>query len=364
MFFLLQVHGAWESPVRSEGDVRRGVEWGRPAGMSRKAGKWTDFLIVSRRRWDRMVAHPNFPATIMKRIVRRVQSLNERAAELTAAAGQLPNRMAELRSAVTATTGQLQHLKSDIQLNVADLQVSREDDLSEALAVVVAHAPVLAEAGYVLDGLDVEISPVQRLIVQLVCHRHVGIPVIQGLVQRHEQQRSVRAILSAILKARAMVETVDIEGLDFHKLMIGIGPVPTIRLCWRDRVTDVDDLRPLDNMRPAGADTSGVQTSFFGAPPVFAPLAQPPAVAVEPAGHEPPAETEFEDGVAEDVAFDEADEAPVAEETVRTFTTHSPPPPLPVVQAAPPSPPARPKPPPLPSDDADPLARFKVMPRL
>ena len=39
-------------------------------------------------------------------------------------------------------------------MNVADLQMDREDDLSEALAEIAAHAPVLAEAGYVLDGLD------------------------------------------------------------------------------------------------------------------------------------------------------------------------------------------------------------------
>ena len=170
----------------------------------------------------------------MKRIVRRVQTLNERAAELTAAAGQLPNRVAELRQAVTATSGELQNLKSGIEVNLGDLQVDRDDDLSAALAEVAAHAPVLAEAGFILDGLDVEVSPVQRIIVQLVRYDDVETLHIQSLIQKYQQEKSVRAILSSILKARAMVETIQIDGLDYHKLMIGIGPVPTIRLCWRD----------------------------------------------------------------------------------------------------------------------------------
>lgn len=278
----------------------------------------------------------------MKRIVRRVQSLNERAAELTAAAGQLPNRVAELRQAVTATSGELQNLKNGIQVNVADLQVDREDDLSEALAEVAGHAPVLAEAGFILDAMDVEISPVQRLIVQLVRYRDVDTLAIQAMIQKHQQQKSVRAILSAILKARAVVETIEIDGLDYHKLTIGIGPVPTIRLCWRDTATDADDVRPLEKKRKSSDESPGLQTSFFGPAPVFSPMP----------GSVPATRAEEEIQEVEEVVdvVEEAPELPVA-------ATVPPPAPPPMPSARPPAPP------PLP-DPADPLARFKVMPRL
>jgi hypothetical protein len=259
----------------------------------------------------------------MKRIVKGVQSLNERAAQLTAAAGQLPSRVAELRAAMTATTGELQHLKSDIQMNVADLQVDREDGLSEALAEIAGHASALAEAGYVLDGLDVEISPVQRLIVQLVRYRAVSPGALQGLIDLHQERKSLRAILSAILKARAMVDSIEIDGLDYHKLTIGIGPVPTIRLCWRETKTEAGDLHPLDSKRQTPLEFSGVQTSFFGPTPAFAPMA----------------------GLSPAPAAEDAGGAPV----------EIPPPP----HSAPAT--ARPTPPPLP---VDPLAKFKVMPRL
>ncbi len=149
----------------------------------------------------------------MKRIVRRVQSLNERAAELTAAASQLPKRVAEMREVMTATTGQLQSLKTDIQANVADLVIHREDDFAAALAEITSHAPVLAEAGFLLDGLDIEVSPTQRVVVQLVRIGDAEPGEIEELIQKHHGRTTLRAILSAMLKARDVAATIRIDGL-------------------------------------------------------------------------------------------------------------------------------------------------------
>lgn len=277
----------------------------------------------------------------MKRIVRRVQTLNERAAELTAAAGQIPNRVAELREAMTATSSQLQTLKSDIQVNVADLVVDREEDLSAVITTIAGHAPVLAQAGFLLDGLDVEVSPVQRIIVQLVRFKDVETLEIQPLIQQHQQQPALRAILSAILKARAMGATIDIDGLDYHKLVVCIGPVPTIRLCWR-----AEEVAPTASSawQPTPSKPLTSSTSFFG-PPLHADPAPPIA--------EPKIESFAE--------WTEPAESPEPEE--RQTSTYAPPP-LPD-QVRPSVPVTKPpSPPPLPTAPVDPLARFKVMPKL
>jgi len=286
----------------------------------------------------------------MKRIVRRVQTLNERAAELTAAASQLPNRVAELREAVTATSGQLQTLKSDIQINVADLQIEREDDLSAAIAEIAGHAPVLAEAGFLLDGLDVEVSPTQMLMVQLVRFKDVETLEIQPLIQQYQQLPTLRAILSAILKARAMGATVEIDGLDYHKLMIGIGPVPTIRLCWR-----AEEAAPAA-WQPTPSKPLASSTSFFG-PPLHA---EPAQKTTEPATEPAEEFIESEDHV------EPLEHEPAHTEFTSTITS---PPPLPDEVApyparAEPPPHATAAPPPLPTAPVDPLARFKVMPTL
>jgi len=301
----------------------------------------------------------------MKRIVRRVQTLNERAAELTAAAGQLPNRVAELREAMTATSGQLQTLKSDIQVNVADLKMDREDDLSAAIAEIAGHAPVLAKAGFLLDALDVEVSPVQRLIVQLVRFEDVETLEIQPLIQQYQQLPTLRAILSAILKARAMVSTIDIDGLDYHKLIIGIGPVPTIRLCWR-----APEAAPSASSvwQPTASQPLASSTSFFG-PPLHSvptsPAPQPETAWAEPAEYAEPVDyaepVEYTDSVeyATPIQYEAA--YPTAAATIA-------PPPLPQAPAhAPPISKHSDAPPPLPTQaqaPVDPLARFKVMPTL
>lgn len=254
----------------------------------------------------------------MKRIVRRVQTLNERAAELTAAASQLPKRVAEMRGIMTATSGQLQSLKTDIQVNVADLVMVREDDLGAALAEIASHAPVLAEAGFLLDGLDIEVSPTQRVVVQLLRIGDAETGEIEGLIQKHPGKTTLRAILSAILKARDVAAAIRIEGLDYHQLLIGIGPVPIIRLGWRSAVTTAapaSTATASESWQPSVSKPLPGGSSFFG-PPLAGTTLYPPRPREE---HDSP--------------------------TSVAVTNPS-------------------TPPPLPTPDIDPLARFKVMPDL
>ena len=279
----------------------------------------------------------------MKRIIRRVQTLNERAAELTAVAGQLPKRVAELRETMTATTGQLHTLKSDIQVNIADLQMDREDDIGAALVEVAGHAPALMDAGFALDGLDVEVSPVQRIIVQLVRRRDVEITRIRDLIRQYDKQPTMRSILSAILKARTMVDSIEIDGLEYDKLQISIGPVPTIRLCWRDR----DSAPASTAWQPAQSQPlgAGSQSSFFGPPLSMAPAGASAASPASPAIKEETVAGSAVENELPALTMTMTSSSPATEALVQPV-------------AAPVSPPSLPKAP------VDPLARFKVMPQL
>jgi hypothetical protein len=112
-----------------------------------------------------------------------------------------------------------------------------------------------------------------------------------------------------------MVDNIEIDGLDYDKLIIGIGPVPTIRLSWRDR----SEKNAAPAWQPSASQPlTATATSFFGP-------------ALQPTFHSAQAPTDLP-----------IEEAP------------SPEPPF--VSAA--------HPPPLPPQPADPLARFKVMPHL
>lgn len=269
----------------------------------------------------------------MKRIVRSVQSLSDRAAALSAAAGQLPGRVAEIRQSVAATTGQLQHLKTDIQFNVAELQVTSENQLATALMEIDNNAKVLEDAGFELEGVDLELSPSQRLVVHLLRIGDADDDEFRELIQKHQGLPTIRAILASLLKARNMAATIEIGGLDYHRVLIGIGASPVVRLCWRAPVAAASSLTmaAAPAIAPAGASFFGGGESLFAT--AAAPAPEPPT--------EPPP-------------------LPAAAQIPEPSTGPPqlpPPAPEPEPESAPEAPPPLPEP-------TDPLARFKVMPTL
>jgi hypothetical protein len=193
----------------------------------------------------------------MKQFISRVQNLSRKAAEVKAAMQQVPPKVAEIREAVAATTGQLQQLKSEIQYSVADLKADHEDHLSEALQEINGSADVFAKAGFVLSGVDLEISPVQRLLVHLAKVEDVHAAILRSLLQTNQHRRTTRAILSSLLQAKQMAETMELGDLIYTEVIVGIGPIPSVRLCWRPEETE-----PAPVMPPAPA--------ISAAPPVAA----------------------------------------------------------------------------------------------
>lgn len=169
----------------------------------------------------------------MKRFVSKVQNLSQKAAEIKAAMQQVPSKVAEIREAVAATTGQLQQLKSEIQFSVADLKADNEDRLSEAMQEINASRDVFARAGFVLSGVDLEISPVQRMLVHLSKVETVHASVLRSLVSANQHRRTTHAILSSLLQANQMADTVELGELVYDEVIVGVGPIPSVRLCWR-----------------------------------------------------------------------------------------------------------------------------------
>ncbi len=169
----------------------------------------------------------------MRRAVRRVQDLGQKAGQLRDVAASMPERAAEIRDAVLLTTEQLQQLRTDVEAGVAGLRADDEDRIARALRELNESAGTFREAGYELDGVDLEISPVQRLIVSLDKVADAGASRLRALRQASADKPTVRAVLDAMLKADETAARVHLPALDFSELIVHIGPVPSVRLCWR-----------------------------------------------------------------------------------------------------------------------------------
>lgn len=230
----------------------------------------------------------------MKQFISKVKDLSQKAAEIKAAMQQVPPKVAELREAVTSTAGQLQQLKSQIQYSVADLKADQEDHLSEALQEINNSKDAFEKAGFVLDGVDLELSPVQRLLVHLLRVEDVHASVLRSLVQSNQHRRTTRAVLSSLLQAKQMADTVEVGDLIYNEVVVGIGPIPSVRLCWRaqqpEQATVAQTMPAIPVPPPLASSAPAPAPSPFGASSFFerretkaAPVAQPAVSTVQSA---------------------------------------------------------------------------------
>ncbi len=238
----------------------------------------------------------------MKQFISKVKNLSQKAAEIKAAMQQLPPKIADVRDTVAATTGQLQQLKSEIQYSVADLKADQEDRLSGALAEIHSSVDVLAKAGFKLSGMDLEISPVQRLLVHLTKIDDVHTSVLRSLLQANQQRRTTRAILSSLLQAGQMADTVELGDLVYSEVAVGVGPIPSVRLCWRTteiKAAEVAQSKPMPAppsvAAPVAPQAGFTQSSFFEKRSVqSAPVAAHVVAQASPPGGVSPAATDAE----------------------------------------------------------------------
>jgi len=209
----------------------------------------------------------------MKQFISNIKNLSQKAAEIKAAMQQVPPKVAEIREAVTATAGQLQQLKHEIQFSVADLKADQEDHLSEALQEINNSKDVFEKAGFTLDGVDLELSPVQRLLVHLLRVEDVHASVLRSLVQSNQHRRTTRAVLSSLLQAKQMADTVEVGGLIYNEVVVGIGPIPSVRLCWRaeqaEPATVIQTAPAIPIAPPLAASAPAPAPSPFGASSFF-----------------------------------------------------------------------------------------------
>lgn len=209
----------------------------------------------------------------MKKIIRRLQDLGHKAGQLKDVAAALPARAEEVREAVLLTAGQLQQLRTEVQSGVAGLRANTDDRLTQALRELNDSAGTFREAGYELDGVDLEVSPTQRLIVHLEKVADVGAGRLRALLNTSSGQPTTEAVLAAMLKADETAGQVRLPNLDFCELVVHVGPVPSVRLCWRAPAVLVEEGVPA-SVSPAdaspGASSGGGEAGLFGSGSFFA----------------------------------------------------------------------------------------------
>lgn len=184
----------------------------------------------------------------MKNFIHKIQDLSQKAAQMKQALEAAPGQAAQLRDTVLLTAGQLQQMRTDVQTAVGGLRADNEDRLTHALRELNDGADTFLEAGYQLIGVDMEVSPVQRLVVHLAKIESVHESRIHALISANIARPTIAALLTSMAKADALTERTHLSNLSYRELLVHVGPVPSVRIQWR-----ADDV--IESTVPAQAAT-------------------------------------------------------------------------------------------------------------
>lgn len=205
----------------------------------------------------------------MKKFIQKIQSLGQRAAGLKEAVQSVPTRVAGIRQAVALTAGQLKELGIQVQNSIAGLRADQEDDLLNALREVNDSTGILRQAGFDLGGIDLELSPIQRLIVHLTRREDVRTSVLEALRDASIARPTIHALLASLVRAEETADSVHMTDLNYHTLIVHIGPMPTVRLCWRPApsLAQAAAASLLEVPATTSPPAAGERPTFFGANP-------------------------------------------------------------------------------------------------
>jgi hypothetical protein len=168
----------------------------------------------------------------MKNLIHKIQDLSQKAAQMKQAIEAAPAQAAQLRDTVLMSAGQLQQIRGDVQTAMSGLRADSGDRLTQALRELNDHADTFLEAGYQLIGVEMEVSPVQRLIVRLARVESVAVAQIHALISANVARTTISALLTSLAKAEGLTAQMHLSNLSYRELLVHVGPSPSVRLCW------------------------------------------------------------------------------------------------------------------------------------
>jgi hypothetical protein len=197
----------------------------------------------------------------MKKFLHRVQQLQQTAVRFKQAVDAAPGKAQQFRDTVQQTTTQLQQLRAGVQDSVAALKSDSDDSLARHLTELNAGIPTLARAGYDVTGVDVEPGAIPRLIVHLDRVEGAATESLHALLSPPPFSKLLTALLRALQQAEALEGQVQVGDLDFRGLIVHLGALPTVRLCWRRDETEAEaETAPAPQAVPGARPTATTTT--------------------------------------------------------------------------------------------------------
>lgn len=227
----------------------------------------------------------------MKPIIHKLGKIGRYLEQARDVVESAPGQVGEIRTAVRQTQQQIQQLRAEVLSSVLALKTDGAKPVSDTLSEIEPAAPVLREAGYVVDAVELEMGVVQRWVVHLRRVEDVPASQIDSLVQRHTPGSTTATLLKAIVSSQRMAIGMSRGAMIFTSITVYLGPSPSVRIGWESPPSDpaADEGASMGvaapTSVPAAAGPSSLASGFGGASSFFE--SRPPAPMTAPAAPPP-----------------------------------------------------------------------------
>ncbi len=219
----------------------------------------------------------------MKKFAKGVQRLSQRAAVLRQAVETMPAKAAELRETVVATAGQMQQLRGELAAGAAVVRATVDAQLDPAAVVreLADCAGGLAEAGFALEGVEADLTPVRRVRAHLGRTGETSAARLKAVLAAHAHRPVAKALFSGLVQAHALAAEADTGPLEWTDVTVEIGGAGGLRVGWQAEAPESEPTGPggtVGEVRPPVFS----QSTFFERRPAVAVAETPLAPAAPP----------------------------------------------------------------------------------
>src|SRR5262245_33140647 len=156
------------------------------------------------------------------RFLKEVKKARESAATATS----------DLARQASETAGSLVTKAADVKEQLAE-QASEMTDfglamVNETLADFNTALPVLAEAGYVVDGLTIKLGVPPKLVANFTGGATVDDERLEALLAEHAERKLTTLLVKSVHHAAKLQSMVNVKGLRPTGISVEIGLIPTV----------------------------------------------------------------------------------------------------------------------------------------
>jgi len=157
-----------------------------------------------------------------------LDSVKQAADAIAAKADAIPKSAARAGEALSGVAGDVTAQLTDATTQLKALSVSK---VQEVLADLDAVAPLLREAGYVLEGVHIKVGLTPQIIANVSGGGTVSDERVDAMLAEHEGRALATLMVKAVRHATSLQQKLSIRGMrpDGMSVDVGIPPQVTIK---------------------------------------------------------------------------------------------------------------------------------------